>query len=255
MARYKMLPVKKVYIVSRTGEKKYKGLGVEASPGIILTERGEVYRDESVSFSYGSPEQIAYAKVCRNGCDSFVLETTRNVPEEIKEILSDGAYNVRLSLEAYIEAEQLNKEAEKGRTAIYKIKELIATVNGTLTEDDFIKAFKNELGLAEIWDVSYSSYNNSLRIEHREDIEKYFRSGSFVYEEYDGTMMMCPGCEKDPEYQKYIKRYRRELPIKAKLNERLSLGDKDWLTYYGYYDIPLKEKLTEDYAKTLAKTI
>lgn len=128
---------------------------------------------------------------------------------------------------------------------------------GLLTREEFVSVFSKSLPAylqREMEKFELLMYSEDhLSIEHTEDIEKYFRKGSFVYEEYDGTIQMCSDAKNDLNYKKYLKRYTKTLPVKQKSVSYLGIGDKDWLYCTTEYRVELKKPLTKKYAEEVAK--
>ena len=99
--------------------------------------------------------------------------------------------------------------------------------------------------------IAYSS--NDIYISREEVIDKYIDTEySFVYRDGYGDIRMISECAKDKQYQLLLRVSRKELPIKAKFTDTLSVGDKCTLIYSACYHIPLEKDLTPDYAKKLA---
>lgn len=197
-----------------------------------------------------------------NGYESQVLHRyikgitfTKSITLEARKLLKDY-------YQAYT---KFQEEKERYQRAIEPLQKIIKGINkdtltqamGLLTEEDFIQEFmKNlpsvvEFGLQEF---SFEIYNGILNIEKRVDIQKYFKPCSFVFEEYDRTLQFTTDCERDKNYQMYIKKYQCLVPgVKTKPHVYLSLGDKDWLSCTTSYDIPLTKPFTAAYAKELSK--
>ncbi|MDO4469851.1 MAG: hypothetical protein Q4C84_08410 [Bacillota bacterium] len=197
-----------------------------------------------------------------NGYESQILHRyiknitfTKSITPEARKLLKDY-------YQAYT---KFQEEKERYQRAIEPLQKIIKGINkdtltqamGLLTEEDFIQEFmKNlpsvvEFGLQEF---SFEIYNGILNIEKRVDIQKYFKPCSFVFEEYDRTLQFTTDCERDKNYQMYIKKYQCLVPgVKTKPHVYLSLGDKDWLSCTTSYDIPLTKPFTAAYAKELSK--
>lgn len=190
---------------------------------------------------------------------NFDANFTRGISSETRALLKKKL-SMFERLESYRDKmKELEREITKLKDELWLINKDITCSLGYLTEsefiDEFIKCLPDYVRVEiEKYSVSIDSYTDKfLDIEYSDHIEKYFRHGSFVYEEYDGNMMMCHNAEKDPSYQRYIKNHRRPLSVKTKITEYLTLGDKDWLIYYGCYRLEITENLTKEYAKKLAK--
>ena len=219
-------------------------LGIELPNGSYYLENGEIVEDKATC-------QIQASR-------------TRNVPSEVRANM-EHAYELimkKKSLEK--EKETISHEISEIAKQLEEIPSLITTAKGFLPYQLFVEEFKKALPsyiLSEIKEYGYnfssSYYGNGqvkdIKILRDKDIQKYFRNGSFVYEEYDGTIHMISDCEKDPEYKKYIRRSRKPLSVNQKPDEWLGLGDKDWLTYHAVYSIPIKKPMTQSYACQLAE--
>lgn len=162
-------------------------------------------------------------------------------------------------------AELAESVSRTGRKLIDDSAASIREASGLLSKTEFYDAFFDSLPgnlKDEMRAYGYGSRmcsgigyrNDELSISREVDIEKYFRHGSFVFEEYDGTVQFVDHPEKDPGYQRILKEQSRPLSVSWPLIETLWLGDKDWLGYSAAYQIPLKKPLTKAYAKELAKT-
>lgn len=161
--------------------------------------------------------------------------------------------------------QKLKVEEEKYERARKPLEDAMKKINtkalresrGLLTTEEFMTAFakslpaylQKEMGRFEL--RMYSE--NRLDIEYTEYIEKYFRKGSFVYEEYDGTIQMCSDAKDDPNYKKYLKQYTKTLPVKQRPVSYLGIGDKDWLYCTSEYRLDIKKPLTKEYAEEVAK--
>lgn len=207
-----------------------------------LAETGDIYRKADVDFGY----------------HIVAVSRTRGVSDESRSIFAR-------MLKIYKEQQQAKKDKEEAEKKIWETKSemsgqsaLLLDSLGLLSNDAFCAAFKASLpdSLRRQIDKGYSvriDANNDLCVVRHIYIEKYFRSASFIQEEYDGTVYIVDGGEKYPEYKRYISEYSVPLSTKAKFKEWLSIGDKDCLTYTGVYVLPLKDKKTQGYAEKLAK--
>lgn len=180
--------------------------------------------------------------------------TVRNLPAETRSLLKDYA---KLYQKLKAEEQKYEKAKKPIQDEMKKINvKTLRESMGLLTEEAFMNCFLNELSASlqrEMEDFELRMWDNRMNIEHMEYIQKYFRKGSFVYEEYDGTIMMCSDAEKDPNYKKYLKRYTKTLPVKQKPNVYLGIGDKDWLYCETAYSLELKKPLTKEYAEEVAR--
>ena len=180
----------------------------------------------------------------------IVKETSTRLPEETRTLLKNW-YKLYLKKE-----EVIKKEYELDRQMRMIGEKELANSMGLLSKNEFMKEFIQSLPEHLRCEVEnmfrVELYGNVFDIECNKNIEKYLREEAFVYEEYDGTIQFITDCEKDKNYQAYIKKYKQVLPIKMKPNIYLSLGDKNWLICCTNYRIELKKPLTKTYAEELA---
>lgn len=188
---------------------------------------------------------------------SLVLSegTVRSIPTETRSLLKDYA---KLYQKLRAEQEKYEKIRKPLVDAMSKINtKTLRESRGLLTREEFVSVFSKSLPAylqREMEKFELLMYSEDhLSIEHTEDIEKYFRKGSFVYEEYDGTIQMCSDAKNDLNYKKYLKRYTKTLPVKQKSISYLGIGDKDWLYCTTEYRVELKKPLTKKYAEEVAK--
>ncbi len=188
---------------------------------------------------------------------SLVLSegTVRSIPTETRSLLKDYA---KLYQKLRAEQEKYEKIRKPLVDAMSKINtKTLRESRGLLTREEFVSVFSKSLPAylqREMEKFELLMYSEDhLSIEHTEDIEKYFRKGSFVYEEYDGTIQMCSDAKNDLNYKKYLKRYTKTLPVKQKSVSYLGIGDKDWLYCTTEYRVELKKPLTKKYAEEVAK--
>lgn len=181
--------------------------------------------------------------------------SVRNLPAETRNLLKDY---VKLYQKLKVEEEKYERARKPLEDAMKKINtKALRESRGLLTTEEFMTAFakslpaylQKEMGRFEL--RMYSE--NRLDIEYTEYIEKYFRKGSFVYEEYDGTIQMCSDAKDDPNYKKYLKQYTKTLPVKQRPVSYLGIGDKDWLYCTSEYRLDIKKPLTKEYAEEVAK--
>lgn len=188
---------------------------------------------------------------------SLVLSenTVRSIPAETRSLLKDYA---KLYMKLKMEEEKYEKARKPLVEAMSQINtKTLRESRGLLTMEEFMLAFTKSLPAylqREMEKFELLMYSEKqLEIEHTEYIEKYFRKGSFVYEEYDGTIQMCSDAKNDPNYKKYLKQYAKTLPVKQKPVSYLGIGDKDWLYCTTVYRLELKKPLTKEYAEEIAK--
>lgn len=188
---------------------------------------------------------------------SLVLSesTVRSISAETRGLLKDYA---KLHQKLKAEQERYEKIKKPIQDAMKKINtKTLRQSRGLLTMEEFMSAFAKSLPTylqREMEKFELRMYSEKqMEIEHTEYIKKYFRKGSFVYEEYDGTIMMCDDAEKDPNYKSYLKQYAKTLPVKQKPVSYLGIGDKDCLCCTTEYRLELKKPLTKEYAEEVAK--
>lgn len=188
---------------------------------------------------------------------SLVLSesTVRSISAETRGLLKDYA---KLHQKLKAEQERYEKIKKPIQDAMKKINtKTLRQSRGLLTMEEFMSAFAKSLPTylqREMEKFELHIYSEKqMEIEHTEYIKKYFRKGSFVYEEYDGTIMMCDDAEKDPNYKSYLKQYAKTLPVKQKPVSYLGIGDKDCLCCTTEYRLELKKPLTKEYAEEVAK--
>ena len=137
----------------------------------------------------------------------------------------------------------------------------VSNAFGRISRKEFVEIFENNLpeGLKEEMkrnDYRIEQHNsmvfNSITIEREYFIEKWHDS-VMVYREYDDTAHLDTSSpEAEKLARKYINRYSKPLPVKAKVDSRLGLGDKRWLILYETYYLPVNENTKEE-AEKLAK--
>lgn len=106
--------------------------------------------------------------------------------------------------------------------------------------------------------IAYSVHDNLIYLYREIMIDKYIqRKGySFLYEEYDGTLMFVDKAEKSSSYKEVCERDRAKLSIKGcKMYETLSVGDKYSLLYTQVFSIKTPKKLTKELAKELGEKL
>lgn len=179
----------------------------------------------------------------------------RSIPAETRNLLKDYA---KLYQRLKAEEEKFERAKKPIQDAMEKINtKTLRESRGLLTREEFVSVFSKSLPSylqreMEKFEL-YMYSGKQLEIEHTEYIEKYFRKGSFVYVEYDGTIQMCSDTKNDPNYKKYLKRYTKTLPVKQKPVSYLGIGDKDWLYCTTEYRVELKKPLTREYAEEVAR--
>lgn len=192
------------------------------------------------------------------------VSATRNVPTEIRKSLEDG-------LASYVDLQKQLAVLEQAEKSVKSLMEFITkgmvnecrVARGVLTENEFAEEFMANLS------KGIKAENNCLKFPYTAearcgyiilgrsvDIEKYYRrENDMTYQEYDGCMSFRTDAEKSKTYKNFISKHTAPLSVKgAKFEEQLTLEDKDWLVYQGWYSIKLDENrpLTKEYAKEVA---
>lgn len=186
------------------------------------------------------------------------VSITKSITPEARKIMKDF----------YAEYRKFQKDAadfDARRNAYNELyhhnERILPEAMGYLTDEEFVRTVLQNLPLTtktslEPYQVSIDHYGDTtLEFSYSKNLIKHFRRGSFVYEEYDGTIQLTDDCEKNKDYQRLIRLNRHPARLKIKPNEGLSVGDKEWLSYYCDYSFKLTEALTEKYAIAVAKKI
>lgn len=208
----------------------------------------------------------------QNGCATTLFHTAYEKIRPTKE--------QRCALEAvYKNEEQKDKLLSKINLLKEELKELnnkntvlnsdVSRSFGLVTKKEFDEIFEEHLPdwlrreMKEkdyrIRDYNYNVFNStfsSITIEREYYIEKWHDS-VMVYREYDDTAHLDTSSpEASKLAKKYINRYSKPLSVKAKVDSRLELGDKRWLTLCEEYTLRVKEcteaeaiRLAEEFAK------
>ena len=243
MANISVFKITVKYGTSKTGKELY---------AVRYRENGEfsAYLAGDGAIYSTKPQQYGFYIASMSG--------TRGVPEEAKNIFKEMLKNRKAEEKAEEEKKKAEETVWKLKSERSKMEKELTAAFGLLTDSEFCDAFLHALPANVSFAISRGNFrmdisDDSLRIYREEYIEKYFRQASFVYEEYDGTIFLKDNAERTKEYREYLNEYSRTLPVKAKIAEWLSIGDKDCLTYHGEYRIPLKSKKDKKYAEELAK--
>lgn len=264
-----------------TGQSKY-AICYDANKNLLYSEEGKYYIYEA-DFQ-GDQKLIGGTETCplrtdlmglmglRNRVRGMELAETRNVPETVREGLNDMLPLLKAQLKDIIVFNKLKSDIAEKQDIIkqkqIKLGEQIRRANGTLTKEEFLRAFRDGLSpevKRAIDDSTQRGYFGEregewefnfyvhIQMSRNVYIEKYARP-SFSYLEYDDTRQISSDAEKDPSYQAYMKKYRKELPVSQKIRDYLSLGDKNTLTYHGSYmvEIDPSKPFTKEYAEKLA---
>lgn len=233
----------------------YNNYGYEGEFVGILAD----IREDVLTFitEKGRMQKLIESKILKKGY-------IRNYLTEARDLFKKRytAYKEEMKIKEKIN--NLNKELQSISKDFNSFEEDMQHAKGLMTYAEFSKTVfenitKNVKDELERYDYEFETpygipYNEekNLYISRNVDIEKWFRSASFLYEEYDGTIHFTSDYEKDKNYQSILRRYSRPLSVKMKFIETLALGDKDWLSYHATYEIPLKKPLTKEYAKEIA---
>lgn len=214
----------------------------------------------------------------RNGTAFFLMETGAQESYPVSKVVFRAKKGInekkQVLKEAAKDCQQIDKITDEITALIEKrrgyqesvrlVKDKCFHADGLLTESEFLSAFKKELSSTvrnrmeenrfRIYIDPYYS-KKDLTVETDVFIQKYCRESdySFLFTEYDGTLMMETDAEKCKDYKAVINRYSRNLRVGIKPEERLGIGDKNTLIYDCCYEIPLKKSYTIEYAKELAK--
>lgn len=202
------------------------------------------------------------------------VNATRNVPGKIREAL-EGAYesvSKMLKMEEKLNKLLIEYLEERGKLndQVIDVPEICRASRGTITQEEFAEVFKENLsdevryacdhsavkgynGMAGNYNISMVAGGQVLHISREVDIEKW-ATPSYSFLEYDDTRQLDRNLDSKA-YDADLKKYSRPLPVKAQIHESLNLGDKNYLSYYGGYNIQLKsgKELTAEYAKELAE--
>ena len=100
---------------------------------------------------------------------------------------------------------------------------------------------------------AYGYDDKHLYVVRNIEMYKYEKRVPYAYEEYDGTWMLCDDAEEMDAYKKDVEKYEKPLPVKMPVHSYLWTGDKFTTWYSGVYALEIKERMTEEYAKELAK--
>lgn len=197
---------------------------------------------------------------------------TRNVPSEIREAMEKAydAVDKMIRMQAKYEKmqEMFLKDMKEQNSAVKEMPAACRQARGTLTKEEFAKAFyealpqsiKNEM--ENCWQRGYSgsyegdykvSMYNNIQIERSVWFDKWAKP-SYSFLEYDDTRMIIDNPEKDPNYVRDLKKYSRPLSVPQKIEEHITIGDKNSLEYHGSYYVKVDpgKELTKDYAQKLA---
>lgn len=197
---------------------------------------------------------------------------TRNVPAEIREAM-EKAYDavdrmVRMQAKYEKMQEMFLKDMKEQNSAVKEMPAACRQARGTLTKEEFVKAFVSALPenlRREMQDSRQRNYSGSLDGEY--EVSMYnniqirrsvwfakWAKPSYSFLEYDDTRMIIDNPEKDPNYVRDLKNYSRPLSVSQKIEEYITIGDKNSLEYHGSYYVKVDpgKELTKDYAQKLA---
>lgn len=185
------------------------------------------------------------------------VTSTRSIPAEARKALT-SIYRWKSKEEREWD-ERIREMQERKRAACAAagaddIEKTIAAAMGSLTEREFEEAIRGKLAkrfptlAADGWSVSM--WHRHLSVTRMVELTKYY-SGSLSSIGYDGRLELVEDAERTEEGMRILRRERRTLPLRAELEERLTLEDKNWLTYWGTYELgdlgddPLTEALAD----------
>lgn len=191
-------------------------------------------------------------------CSEDEVFATRGVPETTRDKFEKimSLYKEQLKIE-----QQIQELQDKKSTIVDKRKDVMAKLvaerekaNGLMSKDAVLELCKNKFGKLLANGYEAHIWNTTVSFNYHKDIQKYFRSASFLYEEYDGTMAFEHNYKDNREYQGYLSRYGNKVSgIKLPFEENLSLEDKDWLVYNSRYTLEFKDLKKETVKKTITK--
>lgn len=205
-------------------------------------------------------------------CKPEEVFRTRNIPENVK-VAFKQVVNIQKQQDKETQKFEIIRQNYNTRISQLKQQREDATKQlrnaiGILSFNEFKTAFWEALPEAVKTEIVRKGYtvnepygicfnrNQYMYLSKYAMIQKYYRAGSFVYEEYDGTIQMYDNATEDATYQRYLKQYSSVINgINAPFVETLYLGDKDSLNYSACYKLKLPEILTKDGAVELAKKI
>ncbi len=202
---------------------------------------------------------------------SVTVNNTRNVPGKIRETLEETYDIVSRMIKIQNKFKEIENDYIEEMCKLNKLTrgmpEKIRAERGTLSKDEFVKVFYDSLSDEVKYAMNNSKvrgyngldgeyavemYSQNIEINREVWIDKW-ASPSYSYMEYDDTTHIDR--DQDPKaYDRDLKKYSRPLPVKDKIKEYLSLGDKKSLEYHGSYTIAVdpKKELTKEYAIQLA---
>lgn len=264
------------------GNKKFEGYGICINPEknlfvaedmyMVNTERVSVSPVPDMARQYVSG-RYPYGAGFREA--TVTINATRNVPGETRTALTDMGLEALCLLnetKKYLEVKDKFEASIQNRTSkIEKDSKSIRENRGLLTKDEFLKEFMHDLsdpvknayanggcrgysGTTGIWESNI--YGNRIDFHRSCWIDKYIGNKyDFTYREYDGELSIR---DETGQYKRIKEQYRRELPLKdAKLEDYLTVGDKESLEYQQYYRVEFdgNKPLTKAYAKELADKV
>lgn len=197
---------------------------------------------------------------------------TRNVPAEIRTSMEkayDAADKMIRMQEKYEQMrEAFLSQMKEQNNIVREMPPVCRQVRGTLTKAEFAKAFYDALPdniRREMENSTQRNYSGGLdgkyevhmyqniQIERSVWFAKWAKP-SYSFLEYDDTRMIIDHPEKDPNYVRDLKDHSRPLSVPQKIEEYITIGDKNSLEYHGSYFIKLDpgKELTKGYAQKLA---
>ena len=273
-----------IYKISFKGKYEigpFSGYGICIGDDDFILEDGRRLKEGGVSSDnliikyFGGLHSIYGITTRYPGVGEVTVSPTRCVPPIVREKLGEMgkhfvlAIKASAKMKAYID--EYNHAMEETITSINEWASDIRKASGVLSKQEFLEAFKDALpdeikdqmlnskqkgygGEDGEWEFSISP--GSIGLYRGVYIDKWC-TPSFTFLEYDDTRQMVQDAEKNPEYQNYMRKYSKHLNVSDdyKIEEYLSLEDKNTLNYHGHYIIPYdtSKPLTEEYAKELAE--
>lgn len=248
--------------------------GISNGEGFFLLEDGRIGREQGCNLE-GQNNLTFNSSYHQNSMPIVIPSATRNVPPEIRTILEDKYADFIKFFKVRNEMIASMKALSGIESSLYSTKKEIDKAQNRLSPKEFVDAFKDNLS-SEMkydlehqtqrgycndndgkWEIKFENFNSiNIKISRSIWIDKYIGEDKydFTYREYDGCLMINNRDTSD--YLKIINKYHKELncPDNITFSECLYVGDKDSLSYYEYYRIPIdrNKPLTLELAKELA---
>lgn len=194
---------------------------------------------------------------------------TRNVPPEVRQAMDNIASiclkRIKLEEKQKKVLEQLKNDKNALDNEVNDAFKALREAQGVISYKEFAEIFynalpsdiKNKMGRLKYkiggFPDAYGYDDNHLYIDRTVMMYKQEKRIPYAYIEYDGTWMLYDDAEDMEAYKKDIERYEKPLPVKMPIHSHIWTGDKFSTWYSGIYAIEIKERMTEEYAKELAK--